>query len=56
MTDRPHPFTLVFGGLAEEHFPAVRDAVGDAPDLDHFLLAEAVVELLQGMRPDEGVG
>lgn len=56
MTDRPHPFTLVFGGLAEEHFPAVRDAVGDAPDLDHFLLAEAVVELLRGMRPDEGVG
>lgn len=54
MTDRPHPFTLVFGGLAEGHFPAVRDAVGDAPYLDHFLLAEAVAELLQGMWLESG--
>lgn len=56
MTARPHPFRLVFGGLAEARFPAIRDAVGDAPALDHFLLAEAVVELLQELRPEEGIG
>ncbi len=56
MTPRPHPFTLVFGELAEARFPAIREAVGDAPSVDQFLLAEAVVELLQELRPDEGIG
>jgi hypothetical protein len=56
MTPRPHPFTLVFGALAEEHFPAIRDAVGTTPSLDHFLLAEAVVDLLALVRPDGGIG
>jgi hypothetical protein len=56
MTPRPHPFTLVFGGLAEEHFPAIQDAVGATPSLDHFLLAEAVVDLLGVLRPDSGIG
>lgn len=56
MTPRPHPFTLVFGAIAGERFPAVREAVGAEPPRDHFLLAEAVVELLQELRPDEGIG
>lgn len=53
---RPHPFTLVFDTLAEAHFPAIRDAVGNTPSLDQFLLAEATVELLQALRPEEGIG
>lgn len=56
MTVRPHPFTLVFGALADEHFPAIRDAVGITPDRDRFLLAQPVVELLQLLRPEGGVG
>lgn len=56
MNQRPHPFTLVFGGLADEHFPAIRDAVGTTPDRDRFLLAQPVVELLQLLRPEGGVG
>lgn len=56
MTPRPHPFTLVFGALADEHFPAIRDAVGATSDRDRFLLAQPVVELLQLLRPEGGVG
>ncbi len=56
MTPRPHPFTLVFGTLADGHFPAIREAVGATPSRDHFLLAEAVVELLGELRPDGGIG
>lgn len=56
MSDRPHPFALVFGALAEARFPEIRDAVGPTPDLDHFLLAEAVIDLLQEVRPDAGIG
>ncbi len=56
MNQRPHPFTLVFGSLVDEHFPAIRDSVGATPDRDRFLLAQPVVELLQLLRPEGGVG
>lgn len=55
-TSRPHPFTLVFGELAAEKFPAVRDALGGDLRLEHFLMTPAAVELLHELRPDEGLG
>lgn len=53
---RPHPFVLVFGALADERFPAIRDALSDSRDLDRFLMAGPVVELLRDLRPDTGLG
>lgn len=55
-TPRPHPFELVFGALAAERFPAITEAVGDARDLDAFLMAEPAIALLHDLRPDEGLG
>ncbi len=56
MNAQPTPFDLIFAALAEERFPAVRQAVGDAPPLDDFLIAGPVVELLHDLRPEEGLG
>lgn len=56
MTLQPHPFEIVFGPIAEARFPAVREACGDAPALDTFLLARPAIELLQDLRPDDGIG
>jgi hypothetical protein len=56
MDPRPHPFDLVFGGLAAERFPAITAAVGEARDLDTFLMAEPAITLLHELRPDEGLG
>lgn len=56
MTPQPHPFDIVFGPIAEARFPAVRTACGDTPALDAFLLARPVIELLQDLRPDDGIG
>jgi hypothetical protein len=53
---RPHPFDLVFGSLADERFPAIRDALGDDTGLDAFLLAQPAVDLLHDLLPDGGVG
>jgi hypothetical protein len=60
MAVRPTPFALVFGTLAGERFPAIRDALAragaDPRDRDVFLLDGAVVQLLRDLRPDDGVG
>lgn len=56
MSDRPTPFDLIFGELATERFPALREALDDAPPIDTFLMAGPVVELLRDLRPDEGLG
>lgn len=56
MSDRPHPFALVFGGVADTALPAIRAAVGDAPTRDVFLMAEPVIRLLAEFRPDDGLG
>lgn len=56
MTDRPTPFELIFAGLAAERFPALREALDDAPAIDAFLMAAPVVELLHHLRPEEGLG
>ena len=53
---RPHPFALVFGEMADEKFPAVRDALKGNLALEHFLMTPAAVELLHELRPDEGLG
>ncbi len=57
---RPTPFTLVFGGIAEERFPHLRDGIAaagrDPHDRDGFLLVREVVELLQELRPEAGLG
>lgn len=57
---RPTPVDLVFGALADERFPALRDAVAaagkDPRDRDAFVLVREVVTLLRDLRPDEGVG
>src|SRR5690606_37754721 len=53
---RPHPFDLVFGPLVDVHFPAIREALPPDADLDAFLVCTPALELLQELRPDEGLG
>lgn len=53
---RPHPFDLVFGPLVDSHFPAIRDALSADADLDAFLVCTPALELLQELRPEEGLG
>lgn len=54
--ERPHPFDLIFSGFASAEFPAFRQVLGDEPSLDRFLISEPVVEWLNRIRPDEGIG
>jgi hypothetical protein len=60
MADRPTPFELLFGNLAGERFPQIRDGLEtaghNARDRDAFLLNQEVVTLLRELRPDEGMG
>ncbi len=53
---RPQPFDLIFGSLAGERFPAIRDALGAETGLDAFLLSAPALELLRDLRPEGGVG
>jgi hypothetical protein len=53
---RTHPFELVFGTIAEERFPAIRDATEGDRNLDSWLMNQVVVQLLADLRPDEGLG
>ena len=57
MAERPDPFSLVFGAMADDRFPALATSLGatgrDEADRDAFLLDRAVVELLQDLVPDE---
>ena len=57
---RPTPFDLVFERIAEQRFPALRDALArdghDPRDRDAFLMTREAVELVRELRPDEGVG
>jgi hypothetical protein len=55
--ERLHPFRRLFGPVADERFPAIREATGSAlPSLDAFLLAAPAIELLRDLRPDPGPG
>lgn len=55
--ERPDPFTLVFGDLAEERFPALQASLAaagiDPLDRDAFLLDRAVTELLREVVPED---
>jgi hypothetical protein len=57
---RPTPFDLVFDPLADDRFPAIRDALAsngrDPRDRDAFLMEKASVSLVRALRPDDGVG
>ncbi|HEV2292028.1 MAG TPA: hypothetical protein VGR60_09370 [Gemmatimonadales bacterium] len=57
MAERPDPFSLVFGSMADERFAALAASLGatarDEADRDAFLLDRAVVELLQDLVPEE---
>lgn len=57
MTGRPTPFALVFGALAPERFPALRDSLAargtDPADRDAFVLDPAVAQLLRDIVPEE---
>jgi hypothetical protein len=53
---RPHPFELVFGPLVDVHFPAIREVLAADADLDAFLVCTPAIELLQELRPDDGLG
>ena len=54
------PFDLAFGSLADERFPAIRDALAragvDPSDRDAFLMQAPVVTLVRDLRPEAGVG
>ncbi len=53
---RPHPFDLVFSQFADNEFPRFRELLGNTPTLDQFLIAPPVVEWLDALRPEEGIG
>lgn len=53
---RPHPFGLVFGELADQHFAAIRDAAGQERGVEPLLMCRPMVDLLHLLRPDEGLG
>jgi hypothetical protein len=59
-TSRPTPFDLVFRQPAEEVFPKIRLALGQAGhnprDRDRFLMLRDVVTLVRELRPEEGLG
>jgi hypothetical protein len=57
---RPTPFDLVLGPAAAERFPLLRRGIEsagrDPRDRDAFALVREVVEFLQELRPDDGLG
>jgi len=57
---RPTPFDLVFGGLAAERFPAIRDSLdragADPADRERFILDAEAAALLRELVPVEGAG
>jgi hypothetical protein len=54
---RTTPFALVFGGLAEERFPALKASLAgegiDPTDRDAFVLDRAVTEFLRDLVPED---
>jgi hypothetical protein len=57
---RPTPSDLVFDPLADDRFPAIRDALArtgrDPRDRDAFLMVRESVSLIRDLRPEGGVG
>jgi hypothetical protein len=59
MSARVSPFDLVFGQIGPEHFPGVRQAIGNdaatAADRDRFVLLGPVAQLLRDLAPDDAL-
>jgi hypothetical protein len=57
VSTRTDPFTLVFGELAEERFPALKASLAssgkDPFDRDSFILDQAVTEFLRDLVPED---
>jgi hypothetical protein len=57
VSQRPSPFDIVFGELADERFPALQVSLGashvDATDRDAFILDRAVTEFLRDLVPED---
>jgi hypothetical protein len=53
---RPDPWSLFLAELGDQHFPAIREAIGPAAGRDAFLLSIPALELLEQLRPDDGSG
>ena len=53
---RAAPFDLLFGTFRAERFPAIRAALGEQRGVDVFMLSQPALELMQELRPDEGLG
>lgn len=57
---RPTPSDLVFDPIADDRFPAIRDALArsghDPRDRDAFLMVRESVALIRDLRPEGGVG
>lgn len=55
--NRPTPFEIVFGELADERFPSLKASLGasgiDPVDRDAFVLDRAVTELLRDLVPED---
>ena len=60
MPIRPTPFDLVFGRLADQRFPSVREALRaagtDILDRDAFLMERTVLEAIRELLPEDGLG
>jgi hypothetical protein len=56
--DRASPFELVFGRVADERFPALRDSLeGAVPtDRDAFIMTREAIQLVRDLRPEDGIG
>jgi hypothetical protein len=57
VSERPTPFAVVFGGIANERFPAIAEALrtggASSEGRDAFVLVEPVARLLQDLAPAE---
>ncbi|HEX6643305.1 MAG TPA: hypothetical protein VF037_01425 [Gemmatimonadales bacterium] len=55
---RTSPFELVFGRVADERFPALRDALAGAEptDRDAFIMTREAIQLVRDLRPEDGIG
>jgi hypothetical protein len=57
---RSTPFDLVFDPIADDRFPAIREALAgsgrDPRDRDAFLMEKASVSLVRELRPEDGIG
>jgi hypothetical protein len=57
---RPTPFDLVFSDMADQSFPGIAAALGEAGtdprNRDAFLMLREVVGLVRDLRPEQGLG